>query len=147
MATFTDEKSAGVDGGTFTSGAYRTRDLNTTVFNNITSCSLSSNQISLPAGTYIVNAQAPAFITAQAKTRLRNITDGTTTILGAGTYSSTTSDSQQPSILMGVFTISGTKTFELQHRCVTTKADNGFGVANSFSDNNVYAQISIIRVG
>jgi hypothetical protein len=147
-ATFTDEKASGTDGGTFTSGAWRTRDLNTTVFNNITSCSLSSNQISLPAGTYIVNAQAPAFDISQGQTRLYNITDSTTTIAGASTYCAAgSSDATAPSLVLGAFTIAGTKTFELQHRAGETQATNGFGVATGFGVNNVYSQITITKVG
>src|SRR6266516_1340078 len=38
-----DEKSAGTVGGTFSSGAWRTRTLNTTKTNEIGSASLSSN--------------------------------------------------------------------------------------------------------
>jgi hypothetical protein len=148
VATFTDEKASGTDGGTFTSGAWRTRDLNTTVFNNITSCSLSSNQISLPAGTYMVNAQAPGFDISQGQTRLYNITDSSVTIAGASTYCAAgSSDATAPSLVLGAFTIAGTKTFELQHRAGETQATNGFGVATGFGDNNVYSQITITKVG
>jgi len=147
-ATFTDEKASGTDGGTFTSGAWRTRDLNTTVFNNITSCSLSSNQISLPAGTYMINAQAPGFDISQGQTRLYNITDSSVTIAGASTYCAAgSSDATAPSLVLGAFTIAGTKTFELQHRAGETQATNGFGVSTGFGVNNVYAQITITKVG
>ena len=136
------------NGGTFTSGAWRTRDLNTTVFNNITSCSLSSNQISLPAGTYIINAQAPAFDISQGQARLYNITDSSVAIQGASTYCAAgTSDATAPALVLGAFTIAGTKTFELQHRAGETQASNGFGVDTGFGVNNVYSQITITKVG
>ncbi|MBK9322713.1 MAG: hypothetical protein IPM97_07165 [Bdellovibrionaceae bacterium] len=54
-----DEKPANTAGGTFTSGSWQTRTLNTTRFNTIPGASLASNQITLPAGTYYVRAVAP----------------------------------------------------------------------------------------
>lgn len=50
VAVIQDQKSSGTDGGTFTSGAWRTRTLNTTVLNTIgAGFSLSSNQFTLAA--------------------------------------------------------------------------------------------------
>lgn len=145
-ATFNDTKSSGTSGGTFTSGAWRTRDLNTTQFNGITSASLASNQISLPAGTYYVIASAPGFYVDDHQVRLQNITDSTTTITGQNSGSGQALIIQPSSTLSGTFTIAGTKAFELQHRSGTTKADNGFGASQSWG-NNIYGQVSITKVG
>jgi len=49
-----DEKSNGVAGGNFTNGAWQTRTLNTSMTNEISGASLSSNQITLPSGTYFI---------------------------------------------------------------------------------------------
>ena len=144
-ATFNDTKSSGTAGGTFTNGAWRTRDLNTSQFNGITSASLSSNQISLPAGTYYVVATAPAFYTNEHQLRVQNITDSTTAILGSTTGTGQQIVNQVQAPLSGSFTITGTKTFELQHRAADTKTDNGFGAPISWGDN-VYAIISIAKV-
>ena len=144
-ATFNDTKSSGTAGGTFTNGAWRTRDLNTSQFNNITSASLSSNQISLPAGTYYVVATATAFYTNEHQLRVQNITDSTTAILGLNTGTGQQIVNAVGAPLSGTFTIAGTKTFELQHRAATTKADNGFGVPASWG-NEIYAIISIVKV-
>ena len=145
-ATFNDTKSSGTAGGTFTNGAWRTRDLNTTQFNGITSASLASNQISLPAGTYYVLASAPAFYSDEHQVRLQNMTDSTTAILGQTTGSGQAIVNQPAATLSGTFTISGTKAFELQHRAGTTKADNGFGAGVGWG-NNIYGQVSITKVG
>src|SRR5687768_2319629 len=75
-----DEKAANTAGGTFTTGAWRTRTLNTEKLDEITS-TLASNQFTLPAGTYNIVASAPAFFVSRHQTRLRNITDGTTTLV------------------------------------------------------------------
>jgi hypothetical protein len=143
-AIFNDTKSSGTNGGTFTSGAFRTRDLQTTQINDITGCSLSSNQITLAAGSYYVSAFTTAHACAANIARLQNITDSTTTILGQSAYC----DAAQVGVsaIEGKFTIAASKTFEVQHRCATTRAGEGFGVANSFGDN-IYTIITIAKVG
>jgi len=144
-AVFTDEKTSGTDGGTFTSGAWRTRDLNATQYNGIGSASLSSNQISLPAGTYLIEAEASGNRVDQHQLRLQNITDSSTTILGQNVWAFVTYFVSNLNRVSGVFTIAGTKTFELQHRCATTRAGDGFGLAAGFG-TEVYASITITKV-
>jgi hypothetical protein len=143
-AVFNDTKSSGTGGGTFTSGAFRTRDINTTVFNGITGASIASNQITLAAGTYYVDANAPAYQVNNHVTRLQNITDSTTTLTGSCVQSDTSAVSNI-STFMGAFTIASSKTFEVQHRAVGTFASTGFGLQTSFSDC-VYTQITVIKV-
>ena len=145
-ATFRDEKAAATGAGTFTSGAWRTRDLNTTQFNNIASASLSSNQITLLAGTYQINASAPAFQVDQHILRWQNITDTSTVMIGSSAYSQNTTNATTHSFISGTFTIAATKVFELQHRCVTTRSGVGLGNENSM-DTNVYAVVTLDKVG
>ena len=64
-----DEKAQNTAGGTFTSGAWRTRDLNTVKTNEITGASLAANQITLPAGTYWVEWSAPAYVVNQNQSK------------------------------------------------------------------------------
>ena len=52
----TNDQANNTGGGSATSGAWRTLVINTSKKNNITGASLSSNQITLPAGTYCVRA-------------------------------------------------------------------------------------------
>ena len=49
------------NGGTFTSGAFRTRDSNTEVADPDNIVSISSNQFTLGAGNYLIEASAPAY--------------------------------------------------------------------------------------
>jgi hypothetical protein len=144
-AIFRDEKTSGTDGGTFTSGAFRTRDLNATQYNGIGSASLASNQISLPAGTYLIEAAAPSNRTDQHQLRLQNITDSSTTVLGQNVWCYGVNLVSNMARVSGVFTIAGTKTFELQHRAATTRAGDGFGLAAGFG-TEVYASITIAKV-
>lgn len=113
--------------GTFNSGGWRTRVLNTEVKDAEGIGSLASNQITLGAGTYRVKARAPALQVNYHQIRFRNVTDGTTVGLGTMALSGATDVTQTYSELEDEFTISGTKAFELQHRCSDTKATVGTG--------------------
>jgi hypothetical protein len=145
-ATFRDEKSSGTPGGTFTTGSWLTRDLNTSQFNNITSASLASNQITLPAGTYNIFITAPCFGVGHQQARLYNITDSAAAVLGASNYTrdGATATSSY-GLAAGTFTITGTKVFEVQHRCDVTGTSNGFGVEVSWG-TEVYASVTIEKV-
>lgn len=148
-----DQKTAGTNGGTFTSGAWRTRDLTTTIFNNIgAGYSLSSNQFTLPAGTYIINAKAPAYNVSYHALRLRNITDGTTDIDGnTSQFHSLAAGNTRDvwAFLTGFITISGSKVYELQHRCSVTSATSGFGFAINASvpvNFEIYSTVEVIKI-
>lgn len=145
-----DEKAAGTDGGTFTSGAWQTRDLNTVKTNEISGASLATNQITLPAGTYYIEASAPAFATQNHVLKLANITDTADTLIGTAEFHQPGNDAGEEhygrSFVRGRFTIAAEKVFELQHRCLTTKATNGFGSAANFGVVEVYADVAIWKV-
>ena len=76
--------------------------------------------------------------------RLRNTTDGTTTIAGVNNYVSSSSGAGCYAQLEGIFTITATKNFEVQYYCTTAQATNGLGVAiNSAGVSEIYTQITI----
>jgi hypothetical protein len=147
IAIFNETQASGTAGGTFTSGSYVKRTLNTTVVNNITSCTLTSSVISLPAGTYQVFSTAPAFQVTSHQTRLRNTTDSTDIQFGSTEYSSSVGVyTQSNSILQTVFTLTATKNIELQHRCLDTRASYGFGAEAAFGNSEIYSSITITRI-
>jgi hypothetical protein len=149
-AVFRDNKSATAAGGTFTSGAWRTRDLNTTQINNISGASISSNQIILPAGTYYVWATTPAYSVYRYSGRLQNITDSTTTLISTTGFANINSSHVVNIFICGQFTISAQKTFEIQNRCSDTKNGDGFGTAGEQmgdTQDSVYSVISIEKIG
>jgi hypothetical protein len=142
-----DEKADGTDGGTFTSGAMRTRTLNTVATNTISGASLASNQITLPAGTYYIDADAPAYKVDFHLAKLRNVTDSTDTIIGAHAVSGSGDFVTSLSVVRGVFTIAASKAFEIQHQCSTTSSFVGFGEASSFAGYvEVYTQVTIFKL-
>lgn len=72
-----DRKSDGTAGGQATTGAWTTATLNTEVYNTITGASLSSNKVTLPAGTYLASLAHSQQDTSLGAVRLRLETAGT----------------------------------------------------------------------
>jgi len=136
-----DEKAQNTHGGTFTSGAWQTRDLNVEALDTGDHASLSANQITLAAGAYRVRASAPAFSAGAHQTRWRNVSDGITVLIGSTEFADTV---QSRSVIAGRFTVSSSTTFELQHQCATTRSSDGFGTAANFG-TEVYAEVELWR--
>lgn len=140
-----DEKADATAGGTFTSGAFRTRDLNTIVTDEI-GITLSSNQFTLPAGTYLIKATAPAFRVNGNSLRLQNITDVETEVKGTNQSSEVGPPASDVVCeVLGQFTIDAPKVFELQHRCSGTRATVGFGSGFTPAPN-VFAVVELLKV-
>ena len=141
-----DEKAATIDGGTFTSGAWRTRDNNAVKTNEITGATLSSNQVSLPTGEYWFEWSAPAFQCDRHQTKLRDITNSVDSLIGSPECTDVTDGVQTRSIGCGRLTLADTTVFEVQHRCRTTSATFGFGVASDLT-TEIYAILKVWKVG
>lgn len=142
-----DEKASGTDGGTFTSGAWQTRTLNTEHADTGGHASIASNQVTLAAGTYECDIRCPARAVSFHQARLRNITDGTTTLVGSSQESGTGSGQTGFSIITGRFTIAAPKVFEVQHRCSASGAGTGFGSGAGFGETEVYTVARFWKVG
>jgi len=141
-----DEKPSTTDGGTFTSGDWRTRDLGHENDPN-SIVSVTSTQFTLSVnGDYYIHFSAPAFDVNRHQARLANITD-TEYTYGNVSISDTTDPSDTLSQGHAFITISGSsKTFEVQHRAFTTKTTNGFGIAGDFGNVEVYTQVVIHKL-
>jgi hypothetical protein len=125
-----DQKAQNTAGGTFTSGAWQTRTLNTTAFDTASISSLSSNQVTLPAGTYRCFITCPAANVQGHQARLQNITDATTLLTGTSEWTLATSNGAVTrSLITGEFTLAASKALSVQHQCFATFATQGFGLA------------------
>jgi hypothetical protein len=128
-----DEKTQNTSGGDFTSGDWRTRVLNTEVYDVGGNASLSSNQITLAAGTYEFEISCPAHHVSRHQARLYNVTDGAAVAYGTSEFqNAATTTSATRSFIKGRFTIAASKVLEVQHRCETTFSTYGFGVEANF---------------
>jgi hypothetical protein len=137
-----DEKPQGTNGGTSLTGN-NIRVLNTTVANTIVGASLGSNQITLPAGTYRIRAEAPTAENSVHRAQFYNVTDATIQILG--TSRNGTTDIQDFATVWGRFTITSTKVFELRHQMTAGVATRGLGDATNMLGVEVYSQVEIIK--
>lgn len=139
-----DQKSSGTAGGTFTSGADRTRVLNTEVRDLLSICTLSSNQFTLTAGTYYIEWGAPAWQPVGAHQSFLYDVTGTAE-LKRGTPGNLGNSSSLPndfSTGQHVVTIAGSNAFEIRHRCTSTVSTNGFGFGAGFG-TEIYTWVKI----
>lgn len=139
--------TGGNAGAAFTNGAYRTRVLNTASTSPTFSsfATLAANQITIvTAGTYYFDISAPAFNVNLHKSRLQNITAGTTLLLGTSEIANANS-TQSRSFIQGYVTLTAGIVIEVQHRCSTTRTP-GFGTPSSFGDNETYTICRITKL-
>lgn len=141
-----DQKTTNTDGGDFTSGAWRTRDLNTEVSDAGGHASVASNQITLAAGTYRCRISAPAYQVTRHQLRLQDITNTATLLMGSCGYTVAGGGNQTHSFIEGRFTLAGTTVLEVQHQAETTQASGvGFGVASHFGAFELYTSAAFER--
>lgn len=147
-AIICDQKVYNADGGTFTSGAWRTRDLNTKIADPDGIVSIANNQFTLGAGSYLIEASAPAYDVNRHQTRLYNATSSTVVAYGQQAYFGSGDATHSQSAVVGRVTITGATAFEIQHRAQTTKATTGFGFDGDWGDlsnQSIYTVVKIFK--
>lgn len=145
-AIFNETQAAGTNGGTIAAATWTKRTLNTSVVNTISGCSIASSVITLGAGTYLINAQPNAEQCDTWKARLQNTTDATTTLFSQNAYSLSSSGyASTVANIMGTFTITTAKNFEVQQYVQTAPGATGLG-RGSAAYTSLYTQIQITRL-
>jgi hypothetical protein len=156
VACFRQIEAAGTDGGTLNSGDWRDRTLNDEQYNTIgavvgdyvssfTPNPFGGNALSIPAGTYYIEARAAGYRVDSHKIRLYNFGDATTALQGTTHRASNANSANEYALLSGVITLSSTKYLGIQHRCETSQTTNGKGRAANFI-NEIYVEISIWKL-
>jgi hypothetical protein len=147
VAIIEDQKTQGTVAQTLTSGADRTRDLNTLVYNRNSLVSLSSNQFTLPAGTWEIEWEAPynPSNSGNCQSLLYNVTDASEVKRGASTGFDDGNAESGFTVLLSrgstVVTITASKAFEIRHRVSATAT--GGRVANLGTE--VYTRVTVRR--
>ena len=141
-----EQDVSGADGGTFTSGSYITRVLNSVAVNTITGASVTSNKITLPAGTYRLMAYVPAHRVNAHKAILYNVTGATTIRVGSSAWAPSGATVTTYSVIIVQFSIGVTSDLEIRHKCQTSMANEGFGKACALGDAEVYTDVMIWKV-
>jgi len=150
IAYVSDQKSSGTNGGTATSGSWQVRDLNTLTTANSPGwiTNNGTNNFTLTAGTYDIEASAPAYGVFQHQIKLFNTTSSSDAIIGTSEITiNAASINQSRSQLKGSLVLVGTASFQIQHQVNTTQSSNGFGHQVGFGVNEIYTQVKITKIG
>jgi hypothetical protein len=136
-----DQKPSGTNGGSSVVG-WQTRDLNTVLHNDITGASLSGNQVTLPAGTYYVEASVPAWDVATHKAVLHNVVSLQDVLIGSSERNGSSKDVSTRTCIHGVVSTAESTTFSIRHYTSSAEATSGLGAAVS-QGTEVYSDLRI----
>lgn len=159
--TIVDSKGPTEHGGTFTAGAWQTRDLNTIrdVTNKPDWVSLGSNQVTLNKGRYYLRASAPARYVNEHAARWYKLSPSPAENIFSGSREDSYNASgtgNYRSFVAGYFEVADDNSqYELQHRCQTTRSSYGFGIgsvdigvtADRDGAENIFSIVDITRLG
>ena len=143
-AVLMDVRSEGQDGGTFTSGQWQVRDLNTEYYDPDGIVTLSSNIFVLQAGYYFIRFSATAHRVGTHKCVLFR-ESGTQTIFANGSSERLVTDggsNRSEGVWRGQ--ISGTVNLQIRHRCSDTRSNDGLGKAST-ADEELYTIVEIFK--
>ena len=139
-AIIADQKAQNTNGGTFTSGAWRERDLQTELADPDSIVSIATNQFTLGAGTYLIKWICPTASSMSNQSRLYNVTDAAEVGLGVSAYAQTGAISPGSARV----TIAGSTAFAIEHQCDTTSTNVGFGDRANFGVEQ-YCTVEIFK--
>lgn len=135
------QQFSGVDGGTFTNGAWRTVPITTEVVDTNNNGSLAANIMTLATGTYRFRAWVNGYAVANMQARLFNV--DTTSVIAYGRCSVAVAGTGV-SLIDGRFTIGSPTQVRLEAQCSVTEASDGFGKALGFG-TEVYDSIEFFK--
>lgn len=142
-----DEKGSGTGGGDAFGGTWGIRELNTVVKNSIVGASLANNQITLPAGTYRLEAVVPAGGVMRHRSFLWDVTNGgSVRVAEGGSMVGANGVTTLSVIGQCEFTIATTRIFSIAHWTSTNLASTGLGYAAAATVNEIYTQVFIEKV-
>jgi len=145
------EQQASSDGGTFNSGDWRKRSLNTEVsdIDSIVTVDTTNKQFTIGAGSYFFQFGAIGYKVGHHQTKLYNATDSVDAGMGILAYGNTSYNQAQTSMGFAFQQPSGSIIYELQHRSAESQSSNGRGPSSSWgsgSSPNVYSFVVIYKL-
>ena len=146
-AIIADQKAANTHSGTFTSGAWRTRDLNHEITDPDGIVSISSNEFTLAAGSYMVRWSGSGFQVQSHQTRLYDVTGTAAIEYGSAEFAEDDSGGITTSRSHGAarITPSGSNAYSIEHYCANTVASSGFGERHNFGNVLYFAIVEIYK--
>ena len=144
FAIIADQKSSNTAGGSFSSGGDRTRDLNTEIADADGIVSISSNQFTLQAGTYLIRGSAPAYNVGRHIAWIYDVTNSAN-VGYFGTAQHSYNGVVTSSFFYGRHTISGATVYEIRHKCETSQSI-GFGIESGSSYVNLTNTYTVVQI-
>jgi len=120
-------QASGSAGGGISADTWTTVPLTSEVSDNGALCSLSSNQITLAAGTYRCSIKVPGYNCGWFRSRLYNVTGSTELIHGSNASCATTISITGWSFIVGEFAVAAGQALEVQMYASSTRASDGMG--------------------
>tara|TARA_R100000995_G_scaffold36299_1_gene16571 strand:+ start:773 stop:1678 length:906 start_codon:yes stop_codon:yes gene_type:complete len=147
FAAICDKKTQGTNGGTFSNGAWRTRDLNHEIDDSDNIVTVSSNRFTLSAGAYLIKWSAPAYDVGNHQTVLYDYTNTNYLAFGSNSSSHTSYSNMTRSFGFDRVSFSGSdRSYEIRHRGNTSKGTTGFGLDTNFgTDDETYTIVEIYQ--
>ena len=143
FARIVDKKAKTVAGGSSVAGI-QVRDLNTIQYDDDNIVSLSGNDFTLQAGTYVINYSAPANRVEAHNVNLFDVTDNATVNVGTINYS--LDNASNTSYGNYSVTLTEPHTYRVTHQTEVAKASNGLGSLNPVTDG-IFTTVDIQKVG
>lgn len=137
-----DQKAQNTNGGTFNSGAWQQRALNTKQGDENELITLSANRFTVPAGLWYFQWRAPCNSVNRHQTLLYNVTGAVGLAFGTSSFASGSGDFSHGEITLD---LPSATQMELQHRCQTSVASTGFGVAGNFG-TEIYSAVILTLI-
>jgi len=143
VAYIKDIKAYDTDGGTSTSGAFRTRDLNT-IEGESWFVTLADPDFTIEPGTYKINVTSPFYssVGTYGSIRLYDVTNSSVIKYSSTSY---TTNSANDVTLGALVTISSSTAFRIQYRTDDTVSANGLGLSQ-YTDSTAVSVFTQVRV-
>ena len=149
IAVIADEQAESLASQSLTT-SFTTRELNTKISDPDGIVSISSNQFTLGAGTYLITWSCPAYKVNRHVTQLYDVTSTTDLAQGQTAFSGAATDEQQSSTGAYVHTISSNNVYEIRHACQTARNNDGGGIeaaSNTGSiSKNIFTIVTIYKL-
>lgn len=139
-----EQEVATTQGGAATVGSWQTRVLNTKSTDTASLCSLATNQLTCPAGTYKIWCSIPFYLNVgNTSTRLQNITASSTLL--PGTSMTNAANVTSHSFISGVYTLAISSAIAVQYQTTTNNGASDLGYAGGFG-TEVYTQCELTKL-
>lgn len=143
MAKIIYALSSGTNGGTFTSGSWQVRPINSIIGSNTQvwlSIDTGANTFTLASANYTMNVIASCPGVGNNQLLLYDVSNNIPLFYGLNSIG------DQATLNTRIIVPSQGPTFSIQHQCQTTQTNTGLGAANGFGGSEVYLIIHLEEI-